>query len=259
MMAVNGCEITEEDVDREVQYHPAPSLEEARKDAAIALVVRELLLQEAARQGVTTAAHDSSKTEEEQLIGRLLEKEILIPEVDESAVRRYFDTHREKFRSPDIFEASHILFAAHPDDSETRKSARIAAEKTLEELQGGPTHFERLAQERSADTSTAEQGGHLGQIARGQTTPEFERCLRTLAPGQICRTPVATRYGYHIIRLDRMEQGRPMTFEMARSRIEEYLIASAWNQAVRGYIQILAGRAEIHGIQIESATTPLTQ
>ena len=39
-------------IEAEVQYHPAGSLDEARKQAAEALVIRELLLQEASRRGV---------------------------------------------------------------------------------------------------------------------------------------------------------------------------------------------------------------
>ena len=49
---VNGVEISDHAINAELQYHPAGSVEEAREAAARALVVRELLLQAAARRGI---------------------------------------------------------------------------------------------------------------------------------------------------------------------------------------------------------------
>ena len=49
---VNGVEISDHAINAELQYHPAGSVEEARAAAARALVVRELLLQTAARRGI---------------------------------------------------------------------------------------------------------------------------------------------------------------------------------------------------------------
>ena len=80
---INHTEITDEQVFAEMQYHPASSLSEAQEKAAQALAIRELLLQEAARLGIT--APDASATQEAQedfLISRLLEQEEDAPGVD---------------------------------------------------------------------------------------------------------------------------------------------------------------------------------
>lgn len=258
MITVNDRVITEEEVAREVQYHAAESLDEARRQAAVALVVRELLLQRAEALGIAVDGEEE-RPADEVVIERLLEKDIDVPVADDETCRRYFEANSERFRSPDVFEASHILFPACPEESERRAQARTAAESTLEELRVRPDSFQKLARERSGDSSTASDGGHLGQITKGQTTPEFEACLHRLAPGQIYEKPLATRYGYHIIRLDRESLGRPLTYPMAKRQIEQYLSASTWQQAVRQYIRILAGQARVTGIDIEAATTPLIQ
>ena len=70
-----------------------------------------------------------------------------------------------------------------------------------------------LAQAHSA-CSSASQGGNLGQITEGQTSSEFEEALFDLEPGSIGQEPVATRYGFHIIRLDRKHEGRELPFEL---------------------------------------------
>ena len=260
MITVNGKRISDEQIAREAQYHPAPSLEAAVHEASVALAVRELLLQEAAALGINDAsAEDGSVAPEERIIARLLEREITLPAADEEVCSRYYEANRERFRSPDLFEASHVLFAAPPDQAEERERARAAAASTLEELRRDPSSFERLAKKRSADPESRDQGGHLGQITRGQTTPEFESCLDGLAPGEICREPVGTRYGYHLIRLDRSVRGRQLPYDMARQRIAEYLGASAWTRAVHQYIQILVGKAAIEGIELAGAATPLVQ
>ncbi len=273
MISVNGKSISEEQIARETQYHPAASLEAAMREASIALVVRELLLQEAAALGIsgsgpvatdpaaagTDGAPTSGMVPEERIISALLEREIRLPAADEEACRRYYEANRQRFRSPDLFEASHILFAAPSDSPEEREAARAAAAATLEELRREPSSFERLARERSADTDSRDQGGHLGQVVRGRTTPELEACLAGLSPGEICREPVGTRFGFHVVRLDRADRGRELPYSMARERVVEYLGASAWTRAVHQYIQILVGRATIEGIELAGAATPLVQ
>ncbi len=259
MITVNGKAISDDQVAREAQYHPAPNREAALHEAAAALVVRELLLQEAAALGVNAADSEDTATAEERTISALLDQEVRLPAADEEACRRYFDANRERFRSPDLFEASHILFAAHPGQPAEREQARAAAAATLDELRRDPSSFERLAKELSADPESREQGGHLGQITRGQTTPEFEACFNKLSPGEISLEPVGTRYGYHVIRLDRAIRGRQLPYEMARERVIEYLGASAWTSAVHQYIQLLVGKASIEGIEMAGAATPLVQ
>jgi peptidyl-prolyl cis-trans isomerase C len=182
-----------------------------------------------------------------------------VPEAEDEACRRYYESNPDRFRSPDIFEASHILFPAPPGDEGARAAARAAAEATLKELERDPEAFARLAKERSADSATTEQGGALGQITRGQTTPEFEACLSSLAPGETCREPVETRFGFHVIRLDRARRGRPLSYAMVRERVAEYLHDRAWSLAVRQYMKILIGKASIEGIALEGASTPLVQ
>lgn len=95
---VNNIEITDEQVFAEMQYHPASSLTEAQEKAATALAIRELLLQEAARLGIT--APDASavqEVKEDYLISRLLDQEVTTPEPDDVVCGRYYDNHQKIF------------------------------------------------------------------------------------------------------------------------------------------------------------------
>lgn len=258
VITVNGVPITESDIAAEMQYHPAASRGAAREAAAQALVLRELLLQEAARLGLAPANAEEGEDTSERLIRSLLEREIRTPAADAATCRRYYENNRRRFRSPDIFEAAHIFFPVGPHDVNARASARRKAKVVLEELAANPARFDKLARELSACPS-AEQGGQLGQLSRGDTAPEFETFLFNLDEGQICPVPVETRYGVHVVRLDRKLEGRELPFDSVRKRIADYLEACSRRRAIRQYLQILIGRAEITGIDLAGADSPLVQ
>jgi peptidyl-prolyl cis-trans isomerase C len=261
-ISVNGIEITKAAISAEVQNHPAPSYEAAERSAAEALVVRELLLQEAGRQGLepTPERLDEGRreTDEEALIRQLLEQEVSTPHADEAACRRFYENNLKRFRTPDLYEASHIFFPASPDEQEAYAEARRCAAVAIERLEARPDRFAELARAESA-CSSAGEGGSLGQFARGATVPEFETFLDHLEPGQVSPVPVPTRYGYHVVRLDRREPGEQLPFEAVRERIASYLMAQSWSRGVSQYLQLLAGAAKIEGIDLDAAESPLVQ
>ncbi len=95
---VNHMEITDEAVFAEMQYHPASSAEEAQYKAAVALAIRELLLQEAARLGIEAPdKHSSQEIQDEFRINRLLEQEVITPAPDDASCQRYYDQNRKIF------------------------------------------------------------------------------------------------------------------------------------------------------------------
>jgi peptidyl-prolyl cis-trans isomerase C len=229
-VSVNGLVISHDDISRETQNHAAQSPAAAWQSAARALVVRELLLQEADRLELVAAPECDDKgrreTMEEAKIRALIEREVVTPEPDQESCRRYYDRNRSKFRSPDIYEATHILFAAAHNDQESFERKRAAAEAVLAVLAREPESFAQLARAHSACPS-AEQGGNLGQITPGQTTPEFEKALLGLKPGAMTPVPVETRYGFHIIRLDRRINGVELPFARVEQGIATFLRAAA--------------------------------
>lgn len=254
-ISVNGVEISEQAVGREMQYHPAESAELAWKEAARALVIRELLVQTARREAVVVPR---GGYDEETLIRALLAQAIRVPEPDEAACRRYFESHRERFHSPAIHHVSHILLPAHPDDVQARREALAQAERLLEEIGGEPGRFAAAAMRHSACPSR-EAGGRLGPVSRGQTVPEFEQAMKRLVPGQIAARPVETRYGVHLIHLEAREGGEPLPFEAVRRQVAEYLRQHVLRRAVAQYLQRLVGEARIEGIRLEGADSPLVQ
>jgi len=261
-ITVNGIEIPEGAIAKEMQHHPAQTPEEAMDEAARALAIRTLLLERARYLALTpdpkTDDDGKRETDEDALIRQVLEAEVQTPEPDEDACRRFYENNKRRFTSPELFEAAHILFSADRADGDAYAKATAEAHACLETLKERPGQFADLAKARS-DCPSAESGGNLGQITRGQVTPEFETMLLGLEEGQLCPVPVKTRYGVHIIYLHRRVPSQTLPFELVQERIAEYLGEASWRRAVSQYIGLLVASAEITGIDMEGASSPLVQ
>jgi peptidyl-prolyl cis-trans isomerase C len=253
-VSVNGVEIPHAAISREAQHHPAPTPIGAWKAAAHALVVRELLLQEARRLDLRPApaedAQGRRETDEEALVRGLVDSQVATPEADADACRRYYDNNRARFRSPDIIECAHILVAARRDQPDAFAVARERADMLCAELGHAPHAFAQLASLHS-DCPSRANGGNLGQVTRGMTTPEFERALLALKEGEIS-APVESRYGVHIIRLERRIGGELLPFELAQARIAAYLTERSRRLAIAQYVARLAARANVTGVDLAS-------
>lgn len=252
---VNGTQISEAEIAREMSHHPAASMEEARRRAAEALVFRQLLLDEANRLGIEGP---SGELVEDPRIGALIEREVHTPDPDEETCRRYYEQNRSRFRSSDQFEARHILLACAPDDLERRDAAKAKAVRIIAALQLDPTQFGQLAIAYSACPSR-NRGGSLGLCRRGDTVSEFETYVMSLSPGELCPVPIETRYGVHVIALDRKWPGTMQPFAAVRNRVADYLRAASFHVAVRHYLLRLAGQASVEGFEIAGADSPLVQ
>lgn len=243
---VNGVPITEEAIARELPHHSGEA--EPRESALRALAVRELLLQEARRVGVEAG-------DEDERIEELIAREVGVPQATEAECANWFRNNRARFRAPDMVEASHILFEMRPEEA---PAIRQRAEDVLREVLAHPDRFKALAHRHSRCPSGA-HGGNLGQLTRGETAPEFEAAIFALAEGRIRDSLLATRFGLHIIRVDRRMMGARLPFEAVKDRIAAFLNERVRRRAEQQYLKILVGQANIRGIGLEGAPTPLVQ
>lgn len=260
-VSVNGVVIAREAIAREVQNHPADKPILAWQAAARALVVRELLLQESQRLGVSAEPQRDDdgrfETDEEAAMRALIDREVSVPEADEATCRRYYAHNAQRFRTSELFEVAHILIAASPDAAAARRQARDKANAILKQLERSSDRFAALAHQHSDCKSSAAEGGRLGQIARGQTVAEFEEGLSRMAAGEMA--VIETRYGFHVVRLDEKAEGRALPFELVHRRIAAYLEESVRRRALAQFVSVLAGRADIRGVNFAAAASPLVQ
>lgn len=254
-ITVNGVLISVEDIAAEAQNHPMPQdkPEWAWASAAHALVLRELLLQAARAHSIQPSPIELEtgqwETTDEALVRGLLEQEIQPLESDQSVLKAMYEANPSRFCAPSLYEAAHILIPFSAEDPQQRDKAYSQAQIILTELQNNASQFATLAKQYSACPSKA-SGGSLGQLAPGDTVPEFEAALAMMPEGSISLAPLETRYGFHIIRLDARERGQVLPFETVLPYLQEAQDKSNWVRAGRDYMQQLVEQAVIEGVDL---------
>jgi peptidyl-prolyl cis-trans isomerase C len=216
--------------------------------------VRELLRQRAIAIGLLR--HESPDDGVDAAIEQLLEAEVPTPSPTDAECRRYYAAHHDAFRSGDLVFVRHILFQITPGGRVDL--IRGEAEQTLAQVMAAPEEFAACALTLS-NCPSGRHGGNLGQIGRGDTVPEFEDALFAETARGILPRLVKTRHGFHIVAIDRRVEGRVLPFEMVRDRIADRLAARVQEVALRQYVRLLAGQADIQGVDLDATPTPLLQ
>jgi len=260
MIRVNNIEFDETAVVKEMQYHTAKTHTEAKNKASEALIISELLKQRASVLKLDVIDGKASLNDEkgnEAFLEALLALEVDFPKASDEDSRNYFKANPKKFMTTPLIEAKHILLEAAPDDANARSEAIELAEQLIKRLEDDPKSFSELATLHSKCPS-AKTGGQLGQLGKGQTVPEFERQLFNCALG-LASAPLESRYGVHVVYLDRRVEGKVLPFEMVKDRIADYLNEKVRRKAIAQYIHTLISDAEIEGFDFTVSDSPLMQ
>jgi peptidyl-prolyl cis-trans isomerase C len=250
-ITVNHTTISDAAIAHEAARHP--DVADATLAARYTLTVRELLLQRARETGLQAESDDGCLDE---TLDTLLEREVATPVATNEECRRYYETHAAQFRRGDLVEASHILFAVTPNAPVNE--IRATAEATLRTLVSDPQRFAEFAGSHSNCPSGA-QGGNLGQLRRGETVPEFDAALFEGETAGVLPRLINTRYGFHILYIAHRIEGRQLPFEMVKDQIAEFLSDLVQRNALRQYVQVLARKAKISGIDLDAADSPLVR
>ncbi|MBE1160718.1 peptidylprolyl isomerase [Dyella acidiphila] len=216
--------------------------------------VHELLRQRALALGWLEP--DAGAAQIEQAIERVLSAEVQVPAVDDMACRRYHAQHLARYQSGELVFARHILFQVTAGTPVA--AVRAMAEAMLGELRAQPELFAERARSHSNCPSGA-LGGELGQLQRGSTVPEFEQALFESSAAGILPALVRTRFGFHIVTVERRVPGQQLPYEQVCERVADDLRGEAEARALRQYVQVLAGQAELQGVELDAAVSPLVQ
>ncbi len=140
--------------------------------------------------------------------------------VSDADVRKWYDTHLDRYQQPEERRASHILVTAAATASEGDKAkARAKAEDILKEVTKAPARFADLARQHSQDPGSAANGGDLGFFGRGMMVKPFEEASFSLKQGEISGL-VQSDFGFHIIKLTGIKEGKQKKLDEVRAEIE---------------------------------------
>ncbi len=140
----------------------------------------------------------------QQLVDTLRRKKSGGVTVSYDEVMAFYEANKEQIpQIPEEVSVSQIL-KYPPVSAEERAQSLATIERIRTEIKGG-ADFAAMARQYSQDPGSAQSGGDLGFVPKGQLIPSFENAAYALNEGKISDI-VETRYGYHLIQLLSKEQ-----------------------------------------------------
>lgn len=189
----------------------------------------------------------------------LLERELKVPEPSQDACLRHFVSHRARYGRGERLRLRHVLFAVTPgvDVQSLRKRAEaLLLELRCADPQAGA--FATAARQWS-NCPTGAEGGELGWVGPDDCAPEFAREVFGQDTVGVLPRLVLSRFGLHVVEVCERQPGDTPAFDEVRGAVALALRQQAWVNALRQYLQALAGCATLEGVTLEQADTPLVQ
>lgn len=204
---------------------------------------KRLLVQEALKSGFDKRPDvqaDMESAKESALFDRYVRDVVSSSIVTDAEVKKYYDEHPDEFTTPERVKVRHIVVVGngagpHPKTKEQALEAIKAVATELHSKIGGVhaadpaaaarirgSYFAELARKYSEDGS-AEMGGDLGWVVKGQLDPQFEAAAFKLDTG-VPSGIVETRFGYHIILVEDREAAGHETYDRVKPVLREYLL-----------------------------------
>lgn len=223
--------------------HATP-IEALRAVLARRAVERSLLM-----EGADEVATDAA-------IEALLDREAPTPEPTDEECSRFYAKNLDRFTSGELVFARHILFAIVP--GAPVDAIRSKAEETLQRVRADPEWFAELARTLS-NCPSGQHGGNLGQLSRGECVPEFEQPVFGASSAGLLPELVRTRFGFHVVAVDRRVGGETLPFEAVKQRVAECLREGVRRKALQQYLRILSAETGLALPGVEPATSPLVR
>lgn len=177
-------------------------------------------------------------------MNKLLEQEVVQKIlVKPSDIATFYEKNPDRFQQAESVRAAHILVLVPQDaDEKTRAAAKARAEAALKAARAGQD-FAQLARRYSNDAS-AQRGGDLGFIPKGQMVPAFEAAAFALEPGQVSDL-VETQFGYHVIKALEKRPARIVPFVEAAAQIEQFLEQQQRQEKSKALVEQLKSKGKV--------------
>ena len=191
----------------------------------------------------------------------LKESDVDDANITDPEIEAYYQDHRNEYDVKERRRVRHILLKiAKGADEDRIEEIREKAEKIRDRIEKGED-FANLAKENSEDARSAGNGGDLGFFGRGMMIKPFEEAVFSMKEGEVSK-PVLTRFGWHIIKLEKIEPGRVKPLAEVKDSIVTRLKAQKaknmiWDRANEVYDEIiqlgsLSAYAKQHEIELET-------
>lgn len=257
---MNAClEVPVAEVNGIALHHPDERLD---ADTLRQRACSELLRQAAIREGLLS--HDDAPPADGILseaatlaVEQLIDAELHLPQPSEDECRRYYAANSARYADGERAELRHILFAVTAGVDVV--ALRSRAEQMLIEVRGGDESAFADAARAWSNCPSGARGGALGWLGADDCAPEFAREIFGHAEIGVLPRLVHSRFGLHVVQVLRREAGAVRPFEDVRGAVVAVMRQKSFITALRQYLSVLAGEAELRGVEIDAAASPLLQ
>lgn len=220
-------------------------LEVLRDRARLQDVINSLLLHtqltaDAREAGLASDPEVRSRMElaaQEELAKAWLEQYVALKEPGdyEAMAKEYYQVHNDRFKTEKTVNVTHILVGTQ---ERTDQEASDRAEQLHAQILADPALFDELVMSDSDDPSVQSNSGKFKKVSRGQMVKPFENKAFSLQDGQIS-DPVKTEYGYHIIRMDKINSRRAQSFKEVREALIDQMRSQHEKRVQNDYLRYL--------------------
>jgi len=237
---VNGSKITTGDFARELKNLPEylkamADTPQGRKAMLDRMVILELILQNASKDGIDKGPEFEEKLQEQKkrlIIETFIKKKVEADaQIADTDLKKFYDQNIDKFKTSDQIRASHILVKTEKEAKDIQAQLKAGAK------------FEDLAKKYSVDSSAA-KGGDLGWFGKGAMVPVFEKAALALKEGQVSDV-VKSDFGYHIIKLTGKRAAGTRPFDEVKDQIKAAIMPSKQQEVIQKIQEELKKSAKI--------------
>ena len=119
------------------------------------------------------------------------------------------------FKTEKTVDLTHILIGTEQRSDE---DALSLAQQLRQRIMEAPESFDSLVLEYSDDPGATANKGRYKKVRKGQMEKAFETAVFDMAVGEMSE-PVKTPYGYHLIRLDYIDEPKTQSFEEVKDML----------------------------------------
>jgi peptidyl-prolyl cis-trans isomerase C len=192
-------------------------------------------------------------------IEALLDQALQLPEPSDEACRRHHAAQKARYAVGERVQLRHVLFAV--TQGVDVNALRQRAEGCLLDVRTARPGEDRFsaAAASSSNCPSGADGGLLGWLTRDDCAPEFAREVFGQPEVGVLPRLVHSRFGLHVVEVLARQPGSEPPFEAVRPAVLQSLRQQAFATALRQYLQLLAGQAQVRGVDLDAAETPLVQ
>ncbi len=221
----HGITVSEAEVNKQMETIKDQVAQQAQAQGQN--VSREEAFNQALQQANLTEGQLRQQLREQLPIQKVQEKVAGGAAPSQEEIQKYYEQNKaSQFTTPETRCTRHILF---------NKDQKEKAEEVKKQLENG-ADFAELAKKYSQDPGSAEKGGSLGCIGKGQTVPDFEKAVFNAKQGEIIG-PVETQFGYHLIEVTDIKEQSTKPLSEVEGQIREQLSSDAQSKEFASWLQ----------------------